>query len=123
MDWKEFFKPQLSKIIVFISLILIFGIPTFVTQCATYDFGRGDFPCGEPKFTLNNPVLSSITTSLDAVDTYEYNIFLVIVYLILLYFILSFIYFNTSGNKKRRIFYTIIFTILFILLRIWISIL
>ena len=123
MEWKEFFKPEISKIVIFILLVAIFGVPAFVTQCASYDFETGNFPCGEPKFTLNNPLLSSYTVMLDAHNNYEYNIFLIVAHLFVLYSVLSLIYVYTEKNKTQRIVYTASFIALFIIARIWISIL
>jgi|SRR3989338_1891930 len=123
MDWKEFLKPEISKLIIFILLLIVFGFPAFVTQCASYDFGTGNFPCGEPRFTFNNPMLSSYIVMLDAHNNYEYSPFLIAAYLFVLYFALSLIYSYTKSNKMQRIVYTTSFILLFIVIRIWISIL
>lgn len=117
----EFFKPEISKIIIFLLLILIFGIPAFVTQCATYDFGTGEFPCGSPKFTLHNPLIKEPV--LDAADIYDYSPFLIILYAVTLYSLLSLIYLYTKNKKAQRIVYIAAFIILFAIMRIWISIL
>lgn len=121
MDLKEFFKPQISKIIIFIILLLLFGVPAFYKNCATYDFGTGEFPCGPPRFTLHNPLIKS--QMLDAVNIYSYNPLVIASYLVVLYSILSLIYFYTKENKAQRIVFLISFIVLFVVLRIWISIL
>ena len=120
MDWKEFFKPAISKAIIFALLLLIFGVPAFVKQCATFDFGIEKFPCGPTRFAFHNPLIKS--QIYDAVDIYSYNIFLVAFYLTILYVLLSLIYFYTRKNKVQRIVYLISFVILFIITVIWISI-
>ena len=123
MNWKEFLKPEISKLIIFILLLIVFGVPAFVTQCASYDFGTGKFPCGEPRFTLNNPLLSSYTVILDANNNYDYNTLLILAYIASLYHLLSLIYYCTKSNKTQRIVYTASFIALFIIARMWISIL
>jgi len=122
MNWKEFFRPQTSKIIFFIALLLIFGVPDFVRQCAAYDFGRGQFPCGNTRLALNNPIFYG--GMLDVVDNYSYNPILIGAYLIALYSFLSLVHFFTDKkrvNMKRVIFVTILIA-LYIILMLWISI-
>ncbi len=120
MEWKEFFKPVTSKAIIFVLLLAIFGVPSVVKQCATFDFGTGKFPCGPARLTLHNPLFKA--QMLDATNIYNHNFLLIGIYLFVLYSLLSLIYFFSGENKMQRIVYTASFIIMFIILRIWMSI-
>ena len=102
MNWKEFFKPTISKVIIFFLLLLIFGVPASVKQCATFDFGTGKFPCGPSRFGFHNPVLGS--QNLDAATTYSYNFLAIALHLSIVYALLSLIYFYTREKSSKEIF-------------------
>lgn len=121
MNWKEFFRLKKSKIIIFIFLLLLFGVPDFVRNCAAYDFGRGEFPCGPTRLGLNNILFYGVM--LDAVDIYAFNPVIIVSYLMLLYSFLSLIYFY-SDKKRINLLRVVVVTILialFIILMLWVS--
>ncbi len=122
MDWKKFFKPQISKVIIFILIVLISGVPASVEQCATYDFGTGEFPCGPTRFGIHNPFSEFLVQMLDAVNIYSYNPILVGVYLMALYSLLSLIYFYTKKNRTQRTVCLSTFIILFFMFGIFLMV-
>ena len=119
IDLRDFFKPVISKIIIFVILFGIFGVPAFVKQCATFDFGTGEFPCGLNRLTLHNPLIK--LQILDATNIYSYSILLIALHLFVLYSLLSLIYFYTQENKTQRIVYLASFIILYLIFILWIN--
>ena len=121
MNWREFFRPRISKIIIFIALILIFGFPDFMRECAALAMTGQLNPCGNTKLALNNPIFHR--DMLDAVDTYAFNPFLIGAYLIILYSFLSLIYFLVNKkqiNMKRVVSVTILIA-LYVVIMLWMT--
>jgi len=124
MDWKKFFKPYISKIVIFVLLVLIFGVPATSEGCQTHVLALTRPPCIE-RFTFSNIIidvlgLTKYPYQLDGATYFYYNPFLVILYLIGLYVIVSSIFHITGYNWKKSLLY-IVAVILLILLIIVLS--
>jgi hypothetical protein len=103
MNWKEFFKPSILKIVIFLLIILIFGIPATSHSCSTYPLRtmQPPPPCID-KFGLQN-LLYIFLESMPATDAYTnfiINYFYLIGYLVLVYLVISVI-FNFIPKKKE----------------------
>lgn len=121
MDCKQFFKPQISKVIILILLILIFGVPATSSNCQTYVTTSTPPPCIE-RFTFSNIILGAMGLTkypymLDAATNFSYNPIVVIIYLVAMYLSLSLIFHLSGYNWKKSLLYVIL--IVFIILLIF----
>lgn len=119
MNLKKIIKPQISKIIIFLILILIFGVPATSRSCSHFPLGPDETPppCVE-KFTFSNLILDFSGAMryphvMDASTSFSYNPLIVAGYLIFLYLILSFLFHVSNYNWKRVVLYLSIVCVLF----------
>jgi hypothetical protein len=122
---KQFLKPQISKIIIFVVLVLIFGLPAISTSCSTFPLMRGETPppCIE-RFTFSNIIVGVLGYPhvMDAAIFFSYNPFVVMPYLVVLYLSLSLLFrFSNYDWKKVLLYLTLIGMTIFVIL-IFISI-
>mgnify|MGYP001608743387 CR=1 FL=1 len=122
MDWKTFFKPSISKILIFVILVLIFGVPATSSDCQTYVSTPTPPPCIE-KFTFSNIIIDVLGLTkypyvLDAATYFSYNPFLVVLYLIGLYIIVSLIFHIAGYNWKKALLYTVAAILLIFLIAV-----
>jgi hypothetical protein len=125
---KQFLKPQISKIIIFVALILIFGLPAISRSCSTFPLMRGETapPCIE-KFTFSNIIVDVLGLTryphvMDATTFFSYNPSVVVPYLVVLYLSLSLLFHISHYDWKKVLLYlTLIGMIIFVIL-IFISI-
>ena len=111
MNWKQFFIPQISKIIILFILILVFGVPATSSSCQ--GFVRTPTPpsCIE-RFTFSN-IVSDVTGLdrypyvLDASTHFSYNPIIVTSYVVALYLALSLIFLLSGYKWKRASLYVI----------------
>ena len=104
MDWKEYFKPNWTKLVISILIILIIGIPATYYSCNTYPTPNGEeFPClgsykflSLIKFTRLNFFSYEFPFSIigdvgrfDAIMAYHINLLALIVYIIMIYSLIS----------------------------------
>lgn len=119
MKWKQFFSPQISKIIILVILILVFGVPATSRSCQTYITTPIPPPCIE-RFTFSNIISDLIGLDrypyvLDAATYYSYNPIIVALYVVTLYLILSLI-FHLSGYKWKKVLFYVVGIILIVFL-------
>lgn len=119
MKWKQFFGPQISKIVLLVIVILIFGVPATSRDCQTYITTSTPPPCIE-HFTFSNIILDLIGFDrypyvLDAAIYYSYNPIFVALYVVALYLIISLI-FHLSGYKWKKAYLYVAGIILIIFL-------
>jgi hypothetical protein len=103
MNWKEFFKPKLGKVIIFLLLILIFGIPVTTSSCSTFPLmpGQTPLPCVE-KFGFQNLffiILETFGTTMDAYTRFSVNL-ITLGYLVLVYLLISAIFYSIDRKKR-----------------------
>ena len=123
MNWKKFFKPLVSKIIIFAVLILIFGVPAYLKSCGSYIQAGTAQHCFGPSLVLFNGLTYASTTGvLDVSYNWTFNPFIIGGYLIVLYLLLSLIFHIAHYKWKRALLYTIGVLILMILARQIISV-
>ncbi len=120
MDWRKFFKLYISKIVIFVLLVLIFGVPATSRDCQTYVTTPTPPPCIE-RFTFSNIIIDVLGLTkypyvLDAATYFSYNPFLVIPYLIGLYVIVSSIFHIAGYNWKKALLYTVVAILLIFLI-------
>ena len=121
MDWKRFLGPQFSKVVIFVILLLLFGVPAIITSCAGYvppDTPPGTSLCAEPSLTMYN-FLAYISTSfvLDAVYGFEFNYVIIASYLAVLYLNLSLL-FHILGHDWKKVSVILVIIILLIILAV-----
>lgn len=106
MDWKRFLGPQLSKVMIFIILLLLFGVPVVITSCAglvPLDAPPGTSLCTEPTLTMYNYLTYLFTTNvMDAVYGIEFSPFIIAAYLVVLYLNLSLL-FHILGHDWKKV--------------------
>jgi hypothetical protein len=97
MNWKEFLKPNKWKIIAFLLIIFIFGIPVTTHSCSTYPLMAGELPppCVD-RLGFQNIFYMLVEMAGSATDVYigfKINYLYLIGYLILVYFLLSILFY------------------------------
>tara|TARA_Y100000310_G_scaffold217822_1_gene218922 strand:+ start:15282 stop:15599 length:318 start_codon:yes stop_codon:yes gene_type:complete len=105
MDWKEFFKPTRGKVIVYFLILLIFGVPAITWKCAIYpigpDYDKPELHCTEKKVGVYNLLIAILeSNSTGARTNVSYSPILIITYLIILYLVVSGIFFLFQKFKK-----------------------
>ncbi len=120
MKWKQFLKPTIAKIILFIILVLIFGVPSIQRSCQGFVQTTVPPSCIE-RFTFSNIIIDILgirIQPLDAVISFSYNPLFVIPYLIILYLLVSLIFHIAGYNWKRALLFTIIGILLIFFVKI-----
>src|SRR3989344_6796869 len=111
MNWKQFFIPQISKIIILFILILVFGVPATSSSCQGFVRTPTPSPCIE-KFTFSNIISDVIGLDrypyvLDASTHFSYNPIIVTSYVVAIYLVLSLIFLLSGYKWKRASLYVI----------------
>ena len=125
MNWKQFFGLQISKIVLLVILILIFGVPATSRSCGGFVTTSAPSPCIE-RFTFSNIVsdlvgLDRYPYVLDASTHYSYNPLIVASYVVALFLVLSTIFHLSGYRWKRAVLYIIAIIAVMLLILIWFS--
>ncbi len=106
MDWKQFFKPQISKVIIFALLVWIFGVPATLVTCQGFvRIAEPPSPC-IGQFAFSNIISRNIQV-FDGVRHFSYNPIIVTLYPAGLYLALSLIFYMSGYNWKKATLYVI----------------
>jgi len=109
MNIKEFLKPTIWKIIIFVLIILIFGIPATSHSCSTYPLMPGEIqpPCIDSFgfYNLLTILIESTMIAMDAYIKFSFNYLILFSYLIVVYLIscLIILIYKKLKNKNDKI--------------------
>lgn len=115
MNWKQIISLQTSKVILYIALILIFGVPATERGCSTLPSRNVDVlyaPRCIERFGFSNIVLdvsgfNNFTTT-DATTHFRYNPIIILLYLVVLYLAISFVYYLSGYDWKKALLYVMV---------------
>ena len=122
VDCKQFFKPQISKTIIILILLFLFGVPAYLHSCNAYLEANTPQQCTSPHLTLYNYFTHSFTTGvLDISFGWDFNSFIITLYIVVLYLMISLVFLLTGYNWKKAALGMIGLLLILLLIRILMS--